>query len=233
MGAIYKREMRSFFTSPIGYVILGIFYFFLGLLFSYQFSYSYAEITYTFSGMYTIILFVIPVITMRLMSEEKRQKTDQALLTAPVSLWGIVLGKFFAASSLLAAGFAPTLFYMMILSSYATVDWLLYIGNLLGTFLLGVSIIAVGLFISCLTESQIVAAVGGFAFSLFISFIDSLVELIDLSFVQKTVEWFSFNGRYNAFMTGIIDFSNILFFVSFAAIFLFLSVRVLEKRRYA
>ncbi len=233
MGAIYKREMRAFFTSPIGYVILGIFYFFLGFFFTYQFQYGYADVTFTFSQMFSISLFLIPIITMRLLSEEKRQKTDQALLTAPVSLWGIVLGKFFAALTLFGIGYAPTLLNTMILSSYTSIDWSMYLGNLLGALLLGASIIAAGLFISGLTESQIVAAIATFAVSLFIMMLDSFSELINISFVQKIIEWFSFNGRYNTFMTGIIDFSNILFFVSFAAIFLFLSVRVLEKRRYA
>lgn len=233
MHAIYKREMKSFFTSPIGYVILGIFYFFLGFFFAYQYKFGYADVTFTFSQMFSISLFVIPIITMRLLSEEKRQKTDQALLTSPVSLWGIVLGKYFAALTIFAIGYAPTLIYMMILSSNASVNWMMYLGCLLGTLLLGASITAAGLFISGLTESQVVAAVGTFAVSLFIMLLDTFAELINFSFIQKSVEWFSFNGRYNTFMTGVIDYSNILFFISFASVFLFLSVRVLEKRRYA
>ncbi|MBQ7288622.1 MAG: ABC-2 transporter permease [Clostridia bacterium] len=233
MQAIYKREFKSFFTSPIGYVILGIFYFFLGFFFAYQFKYGYADVTFTFSQMFSISLFIVPIITMRLMSEDKRQKTDQALLTSPVSLWGIVLGKYFAALTVFALGYLPTLLHTMILSSYTTVEWLLYFGNLLGALLLGASMIAAGLFISGLTESQIVAAVSTFALSLLIMLLDSFAELITAGFFQKLVEWFSFSGRYNAFMTGIVDIPNLLFFISFAAIFLFLSVRVLEKRRYA
>lgn len=233
MQAIYKREIKSFFTTPIGYVVLGINYFFLGFFFSYQFNYSYADITFTFTQMFSISLFLFPIITMRLMSEEKRQKTDQALLTSPVGLWGIVLGKYFAALTVFAIGYAPTLLYMMILSSHATVNWLMYLSCLLGTLLLGAAIIAAGLLISALTESQIVAAVGTYAISLFIMLLDSFAELINVSFFQTVVGWLSFQGRYNTFITGVIDVSNILFFLSFAAVFLFLSVRVLEKRRYA
>ena len=233
MAAIYKREVKAFFSTPIGYVVLGAFYFFLGFFFAYQFNYGYAALTFTFSQMFSITLFLIPIITMRLMSEERRQKTDQALLTAPVSLWGIVLGKYFAALTIFALGYAPTILHTMILSSYTSVNWLLYLGNLLGVLLLGASIIAVGLFISGLTESQIVAAICTFAVSLFIILLDSFSELVNVSFIKKLIEWFSFSGRYNSFMNGIMDCSNILFFVSFAAIFLFLSVRLLEKRRYA
>lgn len=233
MQAIYKREIKSFFTTPIGYVILGIYYFFLGFFFSYQFYFSYADITFTFTQMFSISLFLFPIITMRLMSEEKRQKTDQALLTSPIGLWSIVLGKYFAALTVFAIGYAPTLLYMMILSAHATVNWLMYLCCLLGTLLLGAAIIAAGLLISELTESQIVAAVGTYAISLFIMLLDSFAELISFSFFQSLVSWLSFQGRYNTFVTGVIDVSNILFFLSFAAIFLFLSVRVLEKRRYA
>ncbi len=233
MGAIYKRELKSFFNSPIGYVILGAFYLFLGFFFAYQFGYGYAEVTFTFSRMFTITMFVIPVITMRLLSEEKRQKTDQALLTAPVGLWSIVLGKYFAALTVFALGYAPTLLHTMILSSYTTVDWLLYIGNILGVLLLGAAITAVGLFISGLTESQIVAAVCTFAVSLFAMLLDTFAELITISLLKKILDWLSLYGRYNAFVTGIIDYSNLFFFVSFSALFLFLTVRVLEKRRYA
>lgn len=233
MQAIYKREMHSFFTTPIGYVILGIYYFFLGFFFAYQFNYSYADITFTFTQMFSINLFLIPIITMRLMSEEKRQKTDQALLTAPVGLWGIILGKYFAALTIYALGYAPTVIYMMILSAHASVNWLMYLCCLLGTLLLGAAILAAGLLISTLTESQIVAAVGTYAVALFILLLDSFAELINFSFMQTVVGWLSFQGRYNTFITGIIDFTNILFFSGFAAVFLFLSVRALEKRRYA
>lgn len=233
MGAIFKREFKSFFHSPIGYVILAIFYFFLGLFFTYQFSYGYSDVTFTFSEMFSITVFVIPIITMRLMSDEKRQKTDQAFLTAPVSLWGIIGGKFFAAVCMIALGFLPTVVFTMILSSYASVDWLVYFGNLFGVLLLGSALSAIGIFISSLTESQVVAAVGTFAVSLFIMMLDTFSDILNISFLTKFSEWLSFAGRYNAFVNGVFDYSNIVFFLSFAAVFLFLSVRVLEKRRYA
>lgn len=233
MLAIYKREIKSFFTTPIGYVVLGINYFFLGFFFAYQYNYSFADITFTFNQMFSIGLFLFPIITMRLMSEERRQKTDQALLTSPVGLWGIVLGKYLAALTVYAISYAPTLIYMMILKSHATVSWRMYLSCLLGTLLLGAAIISAGLLISALTESQIVAAVGTYAISLFIMLMDNFAELINVSFFQKISGWLSFQGRYNTFVTGVIDTSNILFFLSFAAVFLFLTVRTLEKRRYA
>lgn len=115
MLAILKRELSSYFTSPIGYVFLAVFYFFSGMFF-YSVLYSNStDISYVFSGMFTVLLFVVPLLTMRLMSEEKKQKTDQLLLTSPVSLTGLVLGKFLAAVCMYAIALAVTVVYSLIL----------------------------------------------------------------------------------------------------------------------
>ncbi len=233
MGAIFKREFKNYFTSPIGYVILAVFLFFSGLFFSYIFMYGMADITFVFSQMFNIVLFVVPILTMRTMSEDRRQKVDQALLTAPVSLTGIVMGKFFAALGVFALGFAPTLVFQLIFSMYLTPDWLIYFGNVVGILLFGSAMIAAGIFISSLTESQMVAAVGSFALSLFIMMMDTFASLINLDFIQKVTDWLSISGRYNTFVAGVFDYANVLFFVGFAAIFLFLTVRILDKKRWA
>lgn len=233
MTAIFKREFKSYFTSPIGYVCLVAFFFFEGVNFASLLASGYASISYLFESMFTITLFLIPILTMRLLSEDKRQKTDQALLTAPVSLWGIAFGKFLAALSMFLLAFAPTLVYQVIFAAMASVDWLVFLGNLLGTALLGASLIALGLFISSLTESQVVSAVGSFAVSLFIILLDSLASMLNVEFVTKLVGYVSFSGRYSNFTSGIFNISDFVFFVSFAAVFIFLTVRVLEKKRYS
>lgn len=236
MSAIYKREIRAYFSSPLGYTILTALAFFSGLFFVYAYTAGYGDVSYIFSNMFTIIMFAVPILTMRLMSEERKQKTDQALLTAPVSLWGIVLGKFFAALTIYAAAFAPTLIFQIIfsfnISSYS-VNWLLYFSVLLGVLLYGAALIAVGLFISSLTESQVVAAVLGIVASLLIGLMDSFVAMIGNAAFSSFMENLSFSARYETFANGIIDFSNIIFFVSVAGAFLFLTVRTLEKRRWA
>lgn len=233
MSAVYKREFKSYFISPIGYVCLTVFVFFEALFFLNMYSAGYADITSVFSGMFTITLFLIPILTMRLLSEEKHQKTDQALLTAPVSLWGIALGKFLAAFSIFMLAFSPTLIFQIIFSAVATTDWLVFLGNLVGTALLGASLIALGMFISSLTESQIVAAVGSFAASLTILLLDTLASFSSVNFIIKAASYVSFQLRYNDFTQGTFDISNFLFFLSFTAVFIFLTVRVLEKKRYS
>lgn len=233
MLAILKREFKSYFTSPIGYVCLAVFVAFEGFYFSILYSAGYPDVSYVFSGMFTIALFIIPILTMRLLSEDKRQKVDQALLTAPVELWSIALGKFLAALSVFALGFSPTLIYQLILQAISTPDWLVFFGNYLGMILMGASLISLGLFISSLTESQVVSAVGSFAVSLALLSLDSLSSVANSSIVDSIVSWISFSARYSAFVSGTFDFTNLIFFVSFTAVFLFLTVRMLEKKRYS
>ena len=233
MSAIFKREFKSFFTSPIGYVILAVFMFFEGLYFGYMYYQGYADVTFVFDQSFTIILFVIPIITMRLFSEERRQKTDQALLTAPVSITSIVLGKYFAALCLFMLAFLPTFIFQIIVSLYVDIGWLIYIGNVVGLLLFGGSIIAIGTFVSSLTENQIVAAVGSFAISLSILMLDSIGGVLNSKWVTVVVESISFSERYNTFVNGIFDYSNAIFFLSFIALFVFLTIKAIEKRRYS
>ena len=127
MSAVFKREFKAYFTTPIGFIVIAAFYFFLGLYFSMIYSYGSPDIATVIVAMSTVIVFTMPVLTMRLMSEDRRQKVDQALLTAPVSLTSIVLGKFFAALAVFAIGFAPTVIFEIIVASYVSVNIMSYI----------------------------------------------------------------------------------------------------------
>lgn len=234
MGAIFKREFKAYFTSPMGYVILAIMTLFQGLYFSQLFAAQSADIGFVFSQMVMIMFFIIPILTMRTMSEDRRQKVDQVLITSPVSLYAIVLGKFLATFVIFMLGYGITVLFEIILAAQdVSINILEYIGNLLGVALAGSSLISLGIFISSLTESQLIAAIASFAISLLIYMLDFFSSLINLTFVNKIVEWISFTGRYAAFAEGVIDYSNIVFFLSFSAVFLFLTVRVLDKRRYS
>ena len=155
MSAILRREFATYFRAPLGYIYLAIFYFFGGQFFSQILYYQMNSIETIFSSLFSILMFTIPLLTMRLMSEDKKLKTDQALLTAPVSLNGIVWGKFLAAFALFGIGIAVTVVYFLILSSMATPQWNIFLGNLLGLILLGAALISIGLFISSLTESPV------------------------------------------------------------------------------
>ena len=233
MSAIFKREFKAYFASPLGYVIISALAFFSAIFFTYMYTYGYADVAYIFSNMLVIVMFAVPILTMRLMSEERKQKTDQALFTAPVGLTSIVMGKFLAALSIFALGFAPTLIYQTVFSFKVSLNWLLYLSDLLGVLLYGAALIAIGLFLSSLTESQVVAAVLGIVVSLLVGLMDNFASMINNEFLSGIISYISFNGRYEAFANGIIDFSNIVFFVSVAAAFIFLTVRSLEKKRWA
>lgn len=233
MGAIYKRELKGYFSSPIGYVILAIFYVFASFFFSILFESGSSDQTYLFSSMFVIVLIVIPLLTMRIFSEEKRQKTDQLLYTAPVGLTGVVIGKYLAAMTVFGIALGITVVFQIITAFLVTPDWLLFIGNLLGMILLASAMISIGIFISALTESQLVAAVASFAVSMALWLIDTVASLINVGWVTKLVGWISFNSRYTGFTQGILDYSNMVFFASFTALFLFLTVRVLDRKRYA
>ena len=233
MNAVYKREMRSYFSSPIGYVVLTVFALFEGFYFYFLFSNNYGDISALFSFMMNISMFLCPILTMRLISEDKRLKVDQALLTSPVSLWGIVMGKFLAAFSVYALCFSLTLVNQLIFAIFVTPDWMVYIGNLLGNLLLGASLIAIGIFVSALTESQLVSAVVSFGAVLFIIMIDTVASAIKIEVFSKLISGLSFISRQESFASGVLDFSNLIFFLSVSAVFLFLTVRMLEKKRWS
>ena len=148
MFAIFKRELKAYFTSPLGYVFLAIFYAFSGLFF-YIFSLSVGstDISSVFLMMFIVLMRGLPRFTMRLLSEDKKQKTDQLILTAPVSLLSIVMGKFLAAYAIFAIGVAVMPVYGFVMSTFATVSWLPIWGNTVGLLLLGGIFVSIGLFI--------------------------------------------------------------------------------------
>lgn len=234
MRAVFRREFRGYFTSPIGYLVLAMIAFICGLYFYlYNLSGGYADLSYLFSSILTmLLLLILPILTMRLMSDEKRQKTDQALLTAPVSLTGIVVGKFLAAFLLFAIGISVTLLFAVIIATQVSPDWLSVIGTFIGLLMLGGMVIAVGLFISTLTESQFIAALGTFLASFALLMVDSLTSVSSGPVMSAVVEFLSVSRRYGNFTTGIIRVDDVLFFLSMQALFLFLTVRVLDRKRW-
>lgn len=233
MSAIFKREFKAYFTSPIGWVFLFAFFIFSGLNFYIGVLLMQStQVEIVISSMLTIVMFLIPIITMRLFSEDKRQKTDQALLTAPVNLFPMVMGKMLAAFAIYALAFSVTFIYAVIISFYGRVEWSLYFSNLLGILLLGAAMIPIGGFISSLTENQVVSAIGSFLIMLILSFVDSLASLTTSEWVQKLIHSVSVYDRYNDFALGQLDYSDAVFFLSVAAIFIFLTVRVFEKKRW-
>ena len=234
MFAIFKRELRAYFTSPLGYVFLAIFYAFSGLFFYiFALSVGSTDISSVFLMMFMVLMIFVPLLTMRLLSEDKKQKTDQLTLTAPVSLLSIVMGKFLAAYAIFAIGVAVMPVYGFVMSTFATVSWLPIWGNTVGHLLLGGIFVSIGLFVSSLTENQMIAAIGGFFINLMILLMNTLTSALPSGFFRDVLSSISVYSRYSQITNGIFSLSSLIFFISVIFIFLFLTVRVLEKRRWA
>ena len=234
MGAIYRREMSAFFNSSIAYIFLAVFYAFSGYFFSYSsLKYATTDMSGVFSSIFIIILIIIPIITMRLFSEEKKQKTEQGLLTAPVSLNEIVLGKYFSALTLYAIGIAIFLVYALILAFFGTVSWGMVLSNCVALLLLGGAFISVAMFVSAMTENQIVSAIAGMFALLILYLFDSVSTVISWQPLANLLEKLSFYTRYYEFTQGIFDLSSVLFYISVIILFNFFTVRVFEKRRWS
>jgi len=234
MRAITRKELKSYFSSPIGYVCVSV----LLALYGYYFYQvlmlrSSSYIASVYSTMFIWTMMIIPIITMRCFSEEMRNKTDQALLTAPVGVTSIVAGKVLAAFLVFAIAMVGSLIPVVIIGFFSSPSWALVFGNFFGSLLYGAAMIAVGVFISSLTQSQIVAAIGTFGISIILLVIDQLTSVISNTAVTKLIGWISFNTRYQPFTKGIFDVSSIVFFLSVIAVFIFLTARKLESRRWS
>ena len=233
MRAVFKREFRSYFSTPIGFIILAVLYFFLGLYFSLIYSYGSPDISTVIVSMSTVIAFIMPVITMRLMSEDRRQKVDQALLTAPVSLTSIVMGKFFAALAVFAIGLAPTVIFEIIIASYVSVTVMSYIYSVLGILLLGSALISIGMFISSLTESSVVSAILTLVINILVLYMSSFASMINVTWIANIVEKAAFITAFQNFGETVFSVPDVVNFISISVAFLFLCVRSLDKRRWA
>ena len=160
MTAIYKRELKSYLTSMVGYLFIFFILVLAGIYFSaYQLSAAYPKFEYTLSAITFVFLIGVPILTMRVLAEERKQKTDQLLLTSPVSVGGIVIGKYLALVTVYAIPMAVMCTYPLIMSKFGTVSFASAYTAVLGFFLLGCANIAIGVFMSALTESQVIAAV--------------------------------------------------------------------------
>ena len=248
MLAVFKREFKACFTNPLGFVILAVFYFFTGFMFSNYYSAGLPYVEYSIIGIAQILLFITPVITMRLFSDERRQKTDQVLFTAPVKLINIVFGKFFAALAFYAIGFAPTIVYEIIVLSYVSVNIFYYIYALIGILLFGASLISIGMFISSITESPIMSIIITLVVNIFIMLSGSFASAINApaanNWFTKIIAWIierfadfvggmNFTSVLESFGNQVFVVKDMVYFVSITAAFIFLTERSLEKRRWS
>lgn len=233
MLAVFRRELNAYFSSAIGYVFLVVFYIVTAIPFSLMMLSFSSDLAVVYSWTFTVLMFIVPILTMRLFSEERKQKTDQALLTAPVNLNAIVVGKFLAAFCVLAMGIAVILVYAIVLAVFSTMDWAVVIGSLAGTLLMGAALVSVGMFISSLTENQVVAAVGALVCCMVLMMLNVVSSAIPAGFLRDCLNSLAFYNRYYPLTAGVFNAADLLYFISFIVVFNFLTMRVLEKRRWA
>ena len=233
MLAVFKRELKSYFSSPVGYVcvaalacLYGFFYF--GVMLSGSSSF----VTQVYSSMFMFGMMVIPIITMKTMSEDRKNKTDQALLTAPVGVTAIVFGKFLAAFAVYGIASTIGLLPAVAMSAFSSPPWGIIFGNYIATLLYGGAMVSIGVFISSLTVSQVIAAIGTFVISVLLMFVDSMASAFTGTFVGEAISWISFTQRYTVFTQGIFSVSSCVFFLSIIAVFVFLTARKVESRRW-
>ena len=233
MRSVFKREFKSYFYSPLGYVFVAAYYLFTGFFFfNYNLYGNTSDMRALFSTMFTVTLFLVPILTMRMMSEDRKMKTDQILMMAPVGTVAIVLGKLFAALCVYLIAMSSTMLVAVVLQVLGRPEWPVVIGHFIGLFLLGGALICIGMFISSLTENQIIAAIGGFCVGFFMMLLDSIANIVSVGAIAVVLKILSFQTRYQPFTLGILGAADIMFFASIGAFFVFLTISFFEKRRW-
>ena len=178
-------------------------------------------------------IILIPLLTMKLFTDEKKQRTEQLLLTAPVSLFSIVMGKFLAAYTVFAGASVFSLSYFLLLSIYGSVNGALLFGNLIAALLVGMAFIAIGTFVSAITENQISSAVLTIAILLAFALVTYLCDMLPETYwLRYAIEVLSVFYRFQNFTNGIFDFVGLFYYLSISALFIFLTVRVFDRRRF-
>lgn len=234
MLAIYKREMRAYFTTPIGYVFAAIFLAFSAAVFTYTTLYALSSDT---TDYFTIMLFsfiiLLPLLTMKTLSEERKMKTEQLLLTSPVSLTGMVCAKFLSAFTVFFGCMLLTSLNFIILYTHSEPNTAIVLGNLAALILVGMVFLSIGLFVSSLTESQLAASVITVAILLVLLVIGFAGNLISAPWLRFLLSGLSVFSRFQNFTNGVFDIAALVYYVSLTAVFLFLTVRVYDRRRFA
>jgi len=248
---IYKREVQQYFTSPVAYVILAIFLFITGLFFYAIFS-GFAQASMQiamnpgmgrdlnvmdsvlrplFDNMRVILLLLMPLVTMRLFAEERRSGTIELLLTYPVRDGAVLVGKYLAAMTLYAAMIGGMLAYPAMLAYFARVEWAPLLTGYIGLVLMGAMFAAVGLFASSLTENQIVAAIVTFGILLSFWIIGWLAAFVSGP-MGAVLTHLSILEHNDTFAKGVLDTKDVIYYLDFTALALFLTLRSLEARRW-
>jgi ABC-2 type transport system permease protein len=232
-AAIFWKEFKTYFTSPMAYIIAGVFLAITGYLFVQSISTTFPEASIRgwLEPSTTVFVLWSPALTMRLLAEEQKLGTLELLMTSPIRDYEIVLGKFFAVLVILLATLSLTMFYTLMLFWFGDPDVGPVFSGYLGIILFGASTLAVGMLASSLTSNQVVAAVVSFGFLLLMVLTNQAAD-ITTGLSAQILEGFSLSGHFDDFSRGVIDTNNIVYYFSVIATFLFLTIRNVESRRW-
>lgn len=236
MLAIYKREVKNYLHTVIGWLFMAAILFFISLYFvAYNLFSGDAYFSDAVGSAGFILMIAVPILTMRVLAEERKQRTDQLILTAPVSVGKIVWGKFLALATMMALPLIPVLFYPLIMGSFGEIGYEQAYVAILGYYLYGLCCIGVGIFISSITENQVIAAVLSFVV-LFITYVMSgICSLISTSgnIVTKILSAGDFYSRFIDFLQGTLSVTSMVYFISVTVFMLFLTCQSIQKRRWS
>lgn len=229
---IFKKEFKSYFISPIAYIVISIFLLILGwLFFSTFFLNRQASMTRFFSMLPITFSFIIPAVTMRLFSEEINVGTYEILLTLPVTFRDIIVGKFLAALGFVGVMLSPTLIYAISITFLGNLDWGPVIGGYLGALLLGGTYCAIGILTSSVTRNQVIAFIFGMAVCFSLTLLtDFLLYFLPDSIVQ-IFQHLSANFHFQNIAKGVVDSRDILYFVSLSFIALYVANLIMQEKK--
>ena len=234
MFAIYRREMQSYFYTSTAYVFLGVFLTLASIFFgvtnlaarSSDLMAFLAELSYLW-------MLLSPILTMRLLAGERQRNTEQLLWASPCSISGIVIGKYLAACSVLLTAIICSLMYPAVILVYGELYFAETAVGYLGLTLQGCAFIALDLFVSCFAKSQVTAVVMGIGVNLLVWMADVLASAVTIPQVSRALEFISLYQRFAPFVRGQLSLSNVIFYLLFIAVMIFLSVRAVDARRWS
>lgn len=234
MFAIYKKELKSYFTSVIACLFIAVTTLIAGIFFVYYNLQNGMTSMYSVYQSLFILVFTVPILTMKIIADERRLKTDQLILTAPVSVGKIVLGKFLALATIFIIPILVMCLYPLILSQFGTIIFKTAYTNILGLFLYGLAFIAIGMFISSVTESQVISAILSIVVLLLGYLMGSLTSIIssDGNILTKILGCFDLYTPMQNFLNGIITLSDVIYYISLIILFLFFTCQSIQKRRW-
>ncbi len=232
MSAIFWKEVKSYFYSPMAYILIGLFTLLTSIFFLPNLMYGQGSFTNSLSTMGFILLVIVPILTMRILAEDRKNGTEVLLITSPASITSMVIGKYLAVCFVFLIMTVISFIYPVVLFAFGGTFTVDLVGGYIGFILLGMTFISIGVFASSLSENQVVSVIVSYVALLIMYLAGSLSSVVG-GFAAKILNWFSLMSRYEDFSRGILSLSPVVYYLSFIAVFLFLTTRVIEKRRWS